>query len=47
MFFLGVSNQAKGIVGMPHSPGYAADEAAIALGAKVMAAIMLDRLESG
>jgi metal-dependent amidase/aminoacylase/carboxypeptidase family protein len=47
MFFLGVSNQAKGIVGMPHSPNYVADEAAISLGAKVMAAIMLDRLSQG
>lgn len=46
MFFIGVSNQARGTVGMPHTPGYVADEAAIGLGAKVMAAIMLDRMAS-
>jgi metal-dependent amidase/aminoacylase/carboxypeptidase family protein len=44
MFFLGVSNQKKGTVGMPHTPDYVADEASIAVGAKVMAAIMVDRM---
>ena len=44
MFFLGVSNQAKGMIGMPHTPDYVADDAAIAVGAKVMTAIMLDRM---
>lgn len=43
-FFLGVSNSAKGIVGLPHSPNYAADEEAIAFGARAMAAVLLDRL---
>jgi metal-dependent amidase/aminoacylase/carboxypeptidase family protein len=46
MFFLGVSNPEKGWVGMPHTPGYVADETAIGLGAKVMAAILLDVLSS-
>ena len=44
MFFLGVSNSEKGIVGMPHSPGYVADEESIFVGAKAMAAVILDRL---
>lgn len=43
-FFLGVSNPAKGTVGMPHSPAYVADEGAILVGAKAMAAVLLDRL---
>jgi amidohydrolase len=46
MFFLGVSNPEKGIVGMPHSPGYAADDEAIFTGARAMAAVLLDFLES-
>jgi metal-dependent amidase/aminoacylase/carboxypeptidase family protein len=46
MFFLGVSNPEKGIVGMPHSPGYAADDEAIFVGAKAMAAVLLDFLEA-
>lgn len=43
-FFLGVSNAEKGHVGMPHSPNYVADDAAIAFGARAMAAVLLDRL---
>jgi amidohydrolase len=46
MFFLGVSNPEKSIVGMPHSPGYAADDEAIFTGARAMAAVLLDFLES-
>ena len=46
LFFLGVSNPEKGIVGMPHSPGYAADDEAIFVGARAMAAVLLDFLES-
>lgn len=38
-FYLGV-----GSIGMPHSPGYVADEAAIVFGARAMAAAVLDRL---
>ncbi len=38
-FYLGV-----GPDGMPHSPGYVADEAAIVFGARSMAAAILDRL---
>lgn len=44
MFLLGVSNSARGWVGMPHSPGYVADEAAIVIGARALSAILLDRL---
>jgi amidohydrolase len=43
-WFLGVSNPAKGTVGMPHTPTYVADEGAILVGAKAMTAVMLDRL---
>jgi metal-dependent amidase/aminoacylase/carboxypeptidase family protein len=46
MFFLGVSNPEKGIVGMPHTPNYVADEEAIFVGARSMAAVLLDFLES-
>lgn len=46
MYFLGVSNTEKGIVGMPHSPGYVADEDSISVGARTMAAVILDYLES-
>jgi metal-dependent amidase/aminoacylase/carboxypeptidase family protein len=44
MYLLGVSNRDRGWVGMPHSPGYMADESAIALGARALAAVLLDRL---
>jgi len=44
MYFLGVSNPAKGWVGAPHTPGYVADEAAILIGAKAMTAAILDVL---
>ncbi len=44
MYLLGVSNAARGWVGMPHSPGYVADEAAILIGARALSAILLDRL---
>lgn len=43
-FFLGVSNPAKGTVGMPHSADYIADERAIQIGARAMAAVILERL---
>jgi metal-dependent amidase/aminoacylase/carboxypeptidase family protein len=46
LFFLGVSNPEKGTVGMPHSPGYVADEEAIFVGARAMAAVLLDFLAS-
>jgi metal-dependent amidase/aminoacylase/carboxypeptidase family protein len=44
MYWLGVSNSALGTVGMPHTPGYVADEGAIAVGSKAMAAVLLDYL---
>jgi len=46
MYYLGVSNAEQGWVGLPHSPGYVADEAAIEIGARVMAAVILDYLAS-
>jgi len=46
MYFLGVSNAAKGTVGMPHSPNYVADEGAILVGARAMTAVILDRLSA-
>ncbi len=46
MYYLGVSNSEKGWVGLPHSPGYVADEAAIEIGARAMTAVILDYLES-
>lgn len=47
MYFLGVSNPERGWVGMPHTPGYVADEEAIFVGAEVMAAVFLDLFERG
>lgn len=46
MYYLGVSNSEKGWVGLPHSPGYVADEAAIEIGARAMTAVILDYLET-
>lgn len=45
MYWLGVSNSELGYIGMPHSPGFVADEEAIFVGARVMAAVLLDYLE--
>ena len=45
MYWLGVSNAEKGTVGMPHSPGYVADEGAIRVGSAAMAAVLLDYLD--
>jgi len=45
MYFLGASNEKKGIIAMPHSPGFAVDEAAIETGARAMARVMVDYLE--
>lgn len=47
MFLLGVSNSARGWVGMPHSPAYMADDGAILIGARAMAAVMLGRMRAG
>jgi metal-dependent amidase/aminoacylase/carboxypeptidase family protein len=46
MYFLGVSNAEKGIIGMPHSPQFAVDEEAIFVGARTMAAVLLNYLET-
>jgi len=45
LYWLGVSNSEKGTVGMPHSPGYVADEASIMVGSKAMSAVLLDYLD--
>jgi metal-dependent amidase/aminoacylase/carboxypeptidase family protein len=45
MYWLGVSNSELGTVGMPHSPDFVADEEAIFVGAKVMAAVLIDYLK--
>jgi metal-dependent amidase/aminoacylase/carboxypeptidase family protein len=47
MFFLGVSNAERGWVGMPHSPDYVADEAAIFVGARAMTRVLRDYLTAG
>lgn len=47
MYLLGVSNRERGWEGMPHSPGYVADERAIVFGARALAAVILDRLNQG
>jgi metal-dependent amidase/aminoacylase/carboxypeptidase family protein len=46
MYWLGVANSELGYNGMPHSPGFAADEAAIGIGAGAMAAVLLHYLET-
>jgi amidohydrolase len=46
MFFLGVANAAQGIVGMPHTPDYVADEEAIFVGARAMTVVLLDCLRA-
>jgi amidohydrolase len=47
MYWLGVSNPEAGLVGMPHSPQFAADDRAIGVGALAMTAVLLDRLAAG
>jgi amidohydrolase len=46
MFFLGVSNEAEGIMGLPHHPMFAVDEEAIVLGAKAMTLVIVDYLKT-
>jgi len=45
LYWLGVSNSEKGTVGMPHSPGYVADEESIMVGTMAMAAVLVDYLD--
>lgn len=45
LYFLGVSNSEKGIVGLPHTPSFVVDEGAIVFGAGVMASVLWDYLE--
>ncbi len=46
MYWLGVSNEKKGILGLPHHPQFAVDEEAIFVGSKTMAAVLLNYLET-
>lgn len=46
MFWLGVSNPEAGTRGLPHAPDFVADEESIFVGARVMAAVLLERLSS-
>jgi metal-dependent amidase/aminoacylase/carboxypeptidase family protein len=46
MFFLGVANASKGLVGMPHTSDYVPDEEAIFVGARAMTAVVLDFLQA-
>lgn len=43
-FFLGASNDARGLRAMPHDPMFVIDEAAIPFGVRAMAAVVLDAL---
>ena len=44
MYWLGVANAERGWSGVPHSPDYVADEESIQVGARAMAAVILNRL---
>ena len=46
MYWLGVSNEAKGIIGLPHHPQFAVDEEAIIVGSKTMAAVLLNYINT-
>ncbi|MCP4657957.1 MAG: amidohydrolase [bacterium] len=46
MYWLGVSNPEKGIIGAPHSPEFAVDEEAIIVGARTMAGVLLHYIET-
>ena len=45
LFWLGVSNSERGIIGIPHLPNYQADDGAILVGALAMATVLTDYLE--
>ncbi len=45
MFWLGVANPARGITAMLHTPEFDADEAALAVGVRTMAHLVLDYLD--
>ncbi|HEX7880784.1 MAG TPA: hypothetical protein VF720_15330, partial [Candidatus Eisenbacteria bacterium] len=44
MYLLGVSDSTEGLRGMPHDDAYAASDRSIRVGARVMAALVLDTL---
>ena len=45
LLWLGVSNPERGIMGIPHTPNYQADDGAILVGASAMACVLADYLE--
>jgi amidohydrolase len=47
MFIIGVANPERGIAGVPHSPDYDADEAAIPLGTQAMSLVLWQELSGG
>jgi hypothetical protein len=47
MFMIGVANPERGIAGVPHSPDYDADEAAIPLATKAMSLLLWQELSRG
>ncbi len=46
MFFMGVTSEAKGNVGLPHHPMFVADEDAIAVGVRTMSVVITDYLSN-
>jgi metal-dependent amidase/aminoacylase/carboxypeptidase family protein len=44
MLYLGVANPDAGINGLPHAPGFAADERAIGVGVRAMTGLLSNRL---
>lgn len=47
MFFLGVANRERGILGIPHLPSFDLDEEALVVGTQAMSAVLWDRLAHG
>jgi len=46
IYFLGISNRSKGILGMPHHPKFMADEEAIFVGVETMSSVLTNYLET-
>ncbi len=44
MFFMGVSNESKGMQGLPHHPSFVADEDAISVGVRAMSLVIIEYL---
>jgi amidohydrolase len=47
LYWLGVANHSKGIIGVPHLPNFDVDEECLVVGTKTMAYLLLYCLESG